>query len=77
MKDESLVREVVNAIKNIMGLKIISLDLEDLEIAIEIMQSYKLDYEDALHLTIALKHKVKEIISNDNDFDRTPLKRKF
>lgn len=77
MKDESLIKEIIDAIKNIMGLEITSLELGDLENAIELMKNYNLDYEDALHLAIALRCKAKEIISNDEDFDKTPLKRKF
>ncbi|MCC6024602.1 MAG: PIN domain-containing protein [Thaumarchaeota archaeon] len=41
------------------------------------MKEYGLDYEDALHLAVALRNKAEEIISNDQDFDRTPLKRRF
>jgi predicted nucleic acid-binding protein len=41
------------------------------------MKEYGLDYEDALHLAAALRSKVREIISNDQDFDKTPLKRRF
>jgi predicted nucleic acid-binding protein len=41
------------------------------------MIEYELDYEDALHLAAALKSKAKEIIFNDQDFDKTPLKRRF
>jgi predicted nucleic acid-binding protein len=77
MKDESLVEGVISAIKNLQGLKVVSLNSEDLEKALELMKNYKLDYEDALHSAVALRSKAKEIISNDNDFDRTPLKRKF
>jgi len=40
------------------------------------MREYEPDYEDALHLAAALKSKVKEMISSDQDFDKTPLKRK-
>jgi len=41
------------------------------------MKEYDLDYEDALHLATALRNNVKKIISNDQDFDKTPLKRTF
>jgi len=41
------------------------------------MEEYNLDYEDSLHLTTALRTDAKEIISNDKDFDKTPLKRSF
>jgi len=41
------------------------------------MREYELDCEDALHLAVALKGKAKEIISNNQDFDKTPLRRGF
>jgi predicted nucleic acid-binding protein len=41
------------------------------------MKEYELDYEDAIHLAAALKSKAKEIISNDQDFDKTTIKRRF
>jgi len=41
MRDENLVREAVNVIKDIMRLKIVSLNLKDLENATEMMQDYK------------------------------------
>jgi len=39
------------------------------------MKLYGLDFEDALHLTTALRVGVKEIYTNDADFDKTPMKR--
>ncbi|MGB9760018.1 MAG: type II toxin-antitoxin system VapC family toxin [Thermoproteota archaeon] len=77
MKDENLVRSVVDAIKNLPGLDIIPLSLDDLEKAVSLMKDYNLDYEDALHLAVALRRKAKEIISNDEDFNSMPLKRIF
>jgi len=53
------------------------LNFNDIKKALTLMKDYNLDYEDALHLAVAIKCEVKEIISNDKDFDRTPLKRKF
>jgi len=41
------------------------------------MEEYGIDYEDALHLTVALRKGAKEITSNDEDFDKTPLTRTF
>jgi predicted nucleic acid-binding protein len=41
------------------------------------MAEYNLNYEDALHLAAALRNKAKQIISNNQDFDKTPLKRTF
>ncbi|RJX16593.1 PIN domain-containing protein, partial [Candidatus Bathyarchaeota archaeon] len=42
-----------------------------------LLKKFKLDYEDALHLAVAFKVKAKEIISNDKDFDKTTIKRRF
>jgi predicted nucleic acid-binding protein len=75
--DEGLVREVMDAMENLSGLEITPLSLEDLDGASKLMRSYSLDYEDALHLAVALRCKAKEMVSNDEDFDRTPLKRRF
>jgi predicted nucleic acid-binding protein len=41
------------------------------------MKEYELDYEDAIHLAAALKAKPKKIISNDQDSDKTTIKRRF
>lgn len=51
--------------------------MEELTQAAKLMKEYSLDYEDAVHLATALRNKAKEIISNDEDFDKTPLKRRF
>jgi len=77
LNDLSLAESVVSAIGNLPGLEVIPLNFNDIEKALTLMKDYNLEYEDALHLAIAIKCGVKEIISNDKDFDRTPLKRKF
>jgi len=77
LKDKTLVEEVVNSITSLPGLLITPLTTEDTSKAVELMKGYDLDYEDALHLTTALRNNVKEIISNDQDFDKTPLRRTF
>jgi predicted nucleic acid-binding protein len=45
--------------------------------AIPLMERYRVDLEDALHLATALRLGARRIVSNDADFDRTPLKRVF
>ena len=45
--------------------------------AIELMKKYMLDLEDALHLSAALRVGARGIVSNDTDFDGTPLTRVF
>jgi len=77
LKDRSLVEAIVDSITNLKGLTIERLILEDFSRAAKLMEEYDLDYEDSLHLTTALRMDVKEIISNDKDFDKTPLKRIF
>ncbi|MEM3731857.1 MAG: type II toxin-antitoxin system VapC family toxin [Candidatus Bathyarchaeia archaeon] len=77
LKDQELIEEVMNSIESLFGLRIIPLTVEDVTQAAKLMKEYNLDYEDAVHLATALRSKAKEIISNDEDFDRTPLKRRF
>lgn len=77
LKDQELVGEVVNAVKSLPGLKITPLTVEDATQAVKLMKEYNLDYEDAIHLASALRSNAKQIISNDEDFDKTPLKRRF
>ena len=77
LRDEKLVGEIVGSIISLPGLTITPLTVEDLTQATKLMKEYGLDYEDALHLAAALRNKAKEIISNDEDFDKTPVKRIF
>ncbi|NHV97313.1 MAG: type II toxin-antitoxin system VapC family toxin [Thaumarchaeota archaeon] len=77
LKEEKLVDEIIHSITDLAGLSIIPLTQKDMVQAVGLMKEYGLDYEDALHLAAALKSGAKEIISNDQDFDRTPLKRSF
>jgi uncharacterized protein len=45
--------------------------------AIDLMDEYGLDYEDSLHLAIAIRTGTSEIVSNDKHFNSTPLKRSY
>jgi len=76
LKDQKLV-EIIHSITSLPGLTMTLLTEKDITQATSLMKEYQLDYEYALHLTAALKIKAKEIISNDQDFDKTPLKRAF
>jgi len=75
LKDKTLVEGVVNSITNLKGLVVEPLKLEDFAQALDLMEDYNLDYEDSLHLSVAMRTSTKEIVSNDKDFDTTPLKR--
>jgi predicted nucleic acid-binding protein len=37
------------------------------------MKEYDLDYEDAIHLAVAIRTCAQEILSNDKDFDLAPI----
>jgi len=75
LKDRTLMEGVINPVTNLKGLVIEPLKLEDSTRALDLMREYGLDYEDSIHLGVAIKAGAKEIISNDKDFDKTPLKR--
>ena len=77
LRNLEFVKTVIGTITSLMGLEITSLEDQDLINAIELMKRYNLDYEDAIHLAIALRSNVTSIISNDKDFERTTLKREF
>lgn len=75
LKDQAFIEAVVNSIINIKGLLIEPLKPEDLTKAVNLTKEYNLDYEDSIHLAVALRTGTQEIISNDKDFDHTPIKR--
>src|SRR3990170_1774662 len=74
LKDKAFVEEVVTSITHIKGLRIEPLKPEDFTKAADLMNEYKLDYEDSIHLAVATRTGVREIVSNDKDFDATPIK---
>lgn len=74
LKDREFVRTVINSL-DLRGLKIEPLVKDDFSKALEILNDFGLDFEDSLHLAVALRKNVKEIVSNDSDFDKTSVKR--
>ena len=77
LKDRNLVETVIRAVLGLRGLEILPLEVSDTARALELMNLYGLDYEDALHLAVALRGEARKIVSNDSDFDRVPLERVF
>jgi len=75
LKDKNFVKDVVNAITQIKGLTIEPVKAEDFITAIDYMSDCKLEYEDSIHYAVATRTGAQEIVSNDKDFDSTPLKR--
>jgi predicted nucleic acid-binding protein len=75
LRDKAFTEEVITSITNIRGLTIEPLKPEDFTKAAELMEDYKLDYEDSIHLAVATRTGAQEILSNDEDFDVAPIKR--
>lgn len=69
LKDKDFITQIISPITKINGLTIIPLKPEQYLQAADLMNKYKLDYEDALHLSTAIKTRAQHIISNDKDFD--------
>lgn len=77
LKDKHLIEGVIDSMTSLKGLLIEPLKTEDFIQAIVSVEEYGIDYEDTLHLTVALRKGAKRIVSNDEDFDKTPLTRTF
>ncbi len=77
MKDAGFVEKVQSAITGLRGLQVVPLTSMHFSKALELMKVYSIDYEDALHLAVAMDEGFDKIVSNDDDFDKTPLKRVF
>ena len=75
LKDKNFVQQVINPLTSLRGLIIESLRSEDFKKASDLMNEFKLDYEDSLHLAVATRTGVQEIITNDKDFDHTQIQR--
>ena len=74
LKDKNFVQQVINPITSIKRLTIESLKSEDFKKGVDLMNEYKLDYEDSLHLAVAIRTGAQEIISNDKDCEATQIK---
>jgi predicted nucleic acid-binding protein len=76
LRDKSFTQEIINSM-DIKNLLVEPLRFEDFTKSVDLMKEYALDFEDALHLATAFRINAKEILSNDKDFDQTPLKRRI
>ena len=77
MNDAGFVEKVQEAITCLRGLRILPLTSTHFSRALDLMQVHGIDYEDALHLAVAMDEGFDTIVSNDDDFDKTPMKRVF
>lgn len=76
-EDKRFVEAVITPIMDLKGLVVVPTTPADFTDAIMFMEDYDMDYEDALHLAVAIRTGAKEIVSNDKDFGKTPLKVTF
>jgi len=77
LKDSGFVEEALNALMGVRGLQVEPLTAACYTEALELMDMYGLDYEDALRLAVAVQVKAQKIVSNDGDYDRATLRRVF
>ena len=77
LRDRELIKIIINAVTSLAGLEITTLEQKDCIKALELMEKHNLDYEDSLHLAVAMRERAVRIISNDKDFDKTLIKRSF
>uniref|UniRef100_A0A7C4B8L8 Ribonuclease VapC n=1 Tax=Thermofilum pendens TaxID=2269 RepID=A0A7C4B8L8_THEPE len=75
--DAGFARRLLAAFRELKGLEVAPLEEGDFERALELMERYGLDLEDALHLATLQRLGARRIISNDSDFDRAPVPRVF
>jgi len=69
--------KLLQRIGDLKYLRVEPLTSEDFVIASKNEDNYSMDLEDALHFSVCERLGIREIYSNDDDFDRTPLKRTF
>ncbi len=73
LKDTRFITQLNEIFSELNNLKIIPLTSQQLFEAPILMEKYNLDYEDAIHLNAALENDVVRIISNDKDFNKSPV----
>ncbi len=71
------IEEEIKLISSIFHLEIIPLDMRDFIAASEFVKKYKIDFNDCISLAVMKRMNISTIYSNDRDFDRTWIKRKF
>ncbi len=77
LKNQTLVGEITESINDLTNLQIVPFTVKQAIEAPLLMSLYNLDFEDSLHLAAAMEYDATIIVSNNRDFDRTPLTRVF
>lgn len=60
--------------RELVFLRVEPVTIDDYQTAVTAMRRYRLDLEDSLHFTVAERLRIREIYSNDRDFEKTPLR---
>ncbi len=68
---------LMERLSNIINLYFAPLNIDVYSKSSALSDKYRLDFEDAIHLAVALDYSAEAIYSNDEDFDRSPIKRLF
>ncbi len=67
-------KKLMEKFRELPFLRVEPLTLSDYERAVGSMHRYGLDLEDSLHFSVAERLRIKEIYTNDKDFEKTPLR---
>jgi predicted nucleic acid-binding protein len=71
LSDVGFLEKIYTAITGLQGLQIVPLTSRHFSRALALIRSYDVDYEDALHLAMAMDEGLNKILSNDSDFDKS------
>lgn len=69
-RNSSHVKEAIDLVLGISGLNVLDVTKEDLEHAPDLMELFSLLPRDAVHLSVMVNHRIVDMVSSDNDFDR-------
>ena len=64
-------------INSILNLEIVPLMIDDFLLAAKFVKEYSIDFNDGVCLAVMKRMKIGTIYSNDKDFDRTWVERRF
>lgn len=68
---------MLRSVSSLPYLRIAPLTIKHFEQAEEVVSEEELNLEDAIHFVVAREYHCELIYSNDSDFDKVALKRKF
>ena len=69
LKDRETALIIIESFLNLKNLNFIEVNLNTINYSLSLLKNYNLKPRDAIHLACALNKNIKNIISNDKDFD--------